>query len=267
MLLFICQMFYPMGFMIIMYSKYDTQYNLIEVHMISFSEYLNEGVAQPLLEAVSFKVDGDTHMVGTLSEFKEWYRIGGGDCYTTDGKWSFKRDRRNRALYVVDTSKYGKAGNGNVHRISISKEAEADGGFFDALTSIDGIVETAERLVDTGVIEDVRLSTSKNMSVACFNPAMLKNFKSVGSVANKDKVTKSQARKIIASGDFDNISHDYRMRDDNYNSSGEIKLTYGTLRMVLDTLDSSRTFVDKKGEGESFNIYVHSNLSYYINRD
>ena len=238
--------------------------------MISFEEFLTESNAEPLLnESVTFQTDNDTSMVKNVDELVKWYHYGysRNTAYTTDGKFSFLRNRGSHVLYVTETGSYGKSGNANTYTIKIDSDADMNGKFINALTDISKVVETAEQLKAEGVVIDVYKSTIKNTSVGAFHPLLLKNFKSIGSVSGKDKLNKVQARKIIASGDFDSISHDYQMRDDNYNSSGDIKLTYSNIIMVLDTLDSKHTSIMKNTDSESFSIYVHSNLSYYINRD
>lgn len=233
--------------------------------MSNFSQYLVESVQPSLLnERAQFKMQHDGRMIKTVSEFSDWFYRGYGRGYTTDGKYSFSRYNSGPkiTLYVTETGNYGKSGNSMRHSIYITDSNE----LMNSITSIDGIVAVAESLVGSAV-SGVSPDAVKNISSDCFNPVMLKNFKSVGSIASKDKVTKAQARKIIASGDFDNITHNYQMRDDNYSSSGEIELTYAMIADILGDLDSKHTSIFNKKGSESFSIYVHSNLSYYINRD
>ena len=237
--------------------------------LTSFSDFLNEQNTPPLLnESVTFSPDGDTVMIGNLADFTKWYHYGySGTAYTKDGKYSFRRSRQSHSLSVCETGNYGKSGTSNSYDIRLDAEADLNGKFIEAITDIDKIVDIAKSLESSGVVDRVYTSTMKNMEVSAFNPVMLKNFKSIGSIAKKDKITKSQVRKIVASGDFDNITHNYQMRDDNYSSDGAIKLTYGNIIQVLDALDSKHTSLSNSVGSESFRIYVHSNLTYYVNRD
>ncbi len=233
--------------------------------MKSFSDFLNESMQPALLnEKVKFTADNDSKMISTVADFESWFYSGSRVAYTSDGKYSFSRYNSGpkTSLHVTDTSKYGKSGNSDAYAIYMTDTSK----LINSITSIDTIVDTAQSLLDDGV-EQVSRDQVKNMSADCFNPVMLKNFKSVGSVASKDKITKAQARKIVASGDFKNITHRYQMRDDNYNSDGAVKLTYAVLSDILGDLDSKHTSILNRRGSESFTIYVHSNLTYDVNRD
>lgn len=233
--------------------------------MKSFSEFLNESSQPALLnEQVNFKMEAGSKMISSVSDFESWFYNGYGRGYTSDGKYSFSRYNNGPrvSLHVTDTSKYGKSGTSDTYSIIMTDTSK----LINSVTDIDSIVDVAESLEGDGV-ERVSHDKVKNLSAECFNPVMLKNFKSAGSVASKDKITKGQARKIVASGDFKNITHSYQMRDDNYNSNGEIELTYAKIRDILGDLDSKHTSILNTKGSESFTIYVHSNLSYTINRD
>lgn len=235
--------------------------------MISFEEFLTESNAEPLLnEAVTFKADSDTTMIGSLSEFAKWYRNGYGKAFTTDGKFAFRRNRsgNSSSLTVIETGSYGKSGNSNYHNIRIDVEADY-GDFIGAITSLDGIMDTARDFEKKDLVT-ISTSTIKNMSADAFTPVLLKNFKSVGSIAKLKKVTKAQARKIVASGDFHSISHNYQMRDDNHSTDGDVKLSFSIIADILSDLDSKHTVIFNREGSESFTINVHSNLSYYVNR-
>lgn len=236
--------------------------------MQSFDNYLKESVGTQLLnEKATFKLQGNASMIKNLTDFNDWFYRSLGDSYTSDGKYTFARYNNGPkvVLYVTNTSNYGKAGNADKYSIVI-KDTHA---FINAVKSIDSIVDTAMSLSDSSdAVERVSKDSVKNLSAEAFNPVMLKNFKSIGSVAGKDKITKAQARKIIASGDFDNITHDYQMRDDNHSTTGAIELTYANISSILSDLDNKYTSILRKNvDSESFSVWVHSNLSYYINRD
>lgn len=240
--------------------------------MITFDNFLQELASQPLLtESVTFQPDHTTKMISSVGDLYKWFSNDYmGKAYTTDGKFSFARFRTSSSLYITETGNYGKSGKTNMYRIYIGQEMDRNGSVNDVISdlkSVDSIVDVMLELEKTGGVKSIRKESIQNTSVDAFNPVMLKNFKSIGSIASKDKINKVQARKIIASGDFDTITHDYQMRDDNYKTSGAINLTYDNITMVLETLDSKNSSVLKQVGSESFNIYVHSNLSYYINRD
>lgn len=235
--------------------------------MISFAEFLIESNAEPLLnESVTFLRDSNTTMISNLDDFEKWYRYAhSGAAYTTDGKYSFTRSRSSNTLGVYETGSYGKSGNSNSYDIRIKKEVDSNGEFISAITSIDGIMDVAKDFEKKGLV-DIYTSSIKNLSASAFTPVLLKNFKSVGSVAKSAKITKAQARKIVASGDFHSISHKYQMMDDNYNSSGDLNMTYAIIKDILSDLDSKHTVVLNTVGSESFSISVHSNLTYYVNR-
>lgn len=240
--------------------------------MITFDDFLQESTASPLLnESVTFQPDPATKMIKSVSDLSRWFSHDyTGKAYTTDGKFSFQRSRSSAALYITETGNYGKSGKATIHKVYFGQEVDRSGKIdmiIEELPSVESIVDAMYELEKEGVISGVNKESVQNTSADIFNPVMLKNFKSVGSIASKDKINKIQARKIIASGDFDNITHNYQMRDDNYKTDGEIKLTYDNITRILDTLDSKNSSVMKSKDSESFNIYVHSNLSYYINRD